>query len=103
MARLGNSIIFTLNYEIAWFVARVRRFQRQRMQGVSRTIPLSASDHLRRMPEIIQHLVENLAPLYLRREQPLDVLHDENRRLVNRKYSQILLIEIDSMVVISNA
>jgi hypothetical protein len=74
MTRLRNPVVLALDYKIAWLAVWMavgiigRWLQKDRMQGVPCPAPLCPSDYLRRMPEIIQHLLENFAPLYFRRE-----------------------------------
>ena len=106
---MGDPVILALDNKIAWIAAgvtvqrAVRRFQKERIQGVLRACSLCPPDHLRGMPEIFQHLVKNFASFYRGREKPFDVLHDEDGRLVNGKNSQVLFIEINPMIVFSNA
>src|ERR1035437_407759 len=106
MTGLRYSVVLTLHHEVARCIGLKRMRPFPMNQGIQRVLRAGFSLRLcdtGGVMEIFEHLLEDFIALYLRREQTLHVLHDENRGLMYCKDAQVLSVQVDAMIGRRNA
>jgi hypothetical protein len=106
MACLRNAVFFASDDKVARRVCRKsipvvygRCIDQRQNMVTAPTVGSYNARGFRRIFEILDHLVKDAVTAHLGGEQSFDVLHDENRRVVDCQNAQIL--EVEKQPVIS--